>query len=338
MCRTLDKAGVPTDQKWRTLILYMRSLREYTTLTDSQKSAIQNLVLEALRKKEFTDAEFQRIIQRKQDILGEPCNDRLKMALAETMALVEEFSALVTTRKDDVLELGQRTVEALESGADPLELVGKIKASFKAVVDAMEGDVCHLREMSYTDALTGIGNRRAFDECMEEVVRLWQEQTVPSCLVMFDIDHFKDFNDTYGHRIGDHALTVVGRILMTYGEKIAPLLAGPCRAFRYGGEEFAMIFQNASQEQVLMHADALRSAVKKHPLIIRDPAGGVVDSSRHITVSAGVASLQPYWKSPLVAHLIDAADGALYRAKQAGRDRVVVYTPPPEDPSGTPLS
>jgi len=327
MCRTLDKAGVPADQKWRTLILYMRSLREYTTLTDSQKSAIQSLVLEALRNRDFSEAEFQRIIQRKQEILGEPCNNRLKMALAETMALVEEFGSLVTKRKEDVRQLGRHTVEALESGMDPLELVGKIKASFKTVVDAMEGDVFHLREMSYTDALTGIGNRRAFDEFLQETAAQWAEQGIPGCLVLFDIDHFKDFNDTHGHRMGDQALVLLGRLLLTYGEKVGPLLAGACRVFRYGGEEFAMILQHATLEQAQVHADALRSAIKKQAIILRDAEGHPVSDPLHITVSAGAATFLPQWSRALEDHLIDAADSALYQAKHAGRDRVMVHAP-----------
>ncbi|GAB7080692.1 GGDEF domain-containing protein [Megalodesulfovibrio paquesii] len=325
LCLTLDKAGVPTDPKWRTLILYMRSLGEYHTLTDSQKNAIQNLVVSALKRRNFSDAEFQRIIKCKQEILGEPCNSRLKSALAETVALVEEFGSLLGKRSNDVAMLGRDTVAALESGEDPLEMVARIRHSFKTVVHAMEEDASQLRTMSYTDALTGIGNRRAFDEQLDLMIRRWMEQGEPGCLLFLDIDHFKQFNDAHGHRIGDQALTMVGRILQSYVDQAGHMLDGPCHAFRYGGEEFAVLFQNTALPAALAHADTLRTAVRKCAFVIRDPQGQVLERNMRITVSGGVATLLPDWQDAIAAHLVDAADRALYRAKHDGRDKILPH-------------
>lgn len=327
MCVTLDKAGVPPEQKWRTLILYMRGLEDYMTLTETQKGKIQNLVLETLRGKNYTNEAFERIIQRKQEILGEHCNKRLQSALAETVELIEEFGKIILERKDDVSNLGKNTIETLESGVDPLRIVEKLKEAFRTVVSTMEADSQQLKEISRTDSLTQLYNRRGFDEFLDEQVERWKQQGDPLSLILLDIDHFKDFNDTHGHRIGDQALATVGRIIKNYGERLGPMLPGEYFPARYGGEEFAVVLPSASLEEAIRHADSLRQAIKRYNFVIRNPSGEVMQRDVRISISGGVATMHPAWKGAFSENLIDAADKALYQAKYNGRDQIIAYHP-----------
>jgi diguanylate cyclase (GGDEF)-like protein len=164
-----------------------------------------------------------------------------------------------------------------------------------------------LREIASADALTGLANRRHLDAVFEtESARATHEDAVLSC-VMLDVDHFKQFNDRFGHDAGDAVLRAVGRVLR-----------GSVRegglAFRYGGEEFALLLPGLDVARAQARADVIRQRVAQ----ISVAHEGV--NLGPITLSAGVASTPLHC---LPVKLIAAADAALLRAKQEGRDRVV---------------
>jgi diguanylate cyclase (GGDEF)-like protein len=154
-----------------------------------------------------------------------------------------------------------------------------------------------LRALSYMDGLTGVANRRRFDEALEEACTEASESGTPLSLVLIDLDHFKRLNDTHGHHAGDEALRAVASILAEQTESRGGLAA------RFGGEEFAWLLPGLTVEAALAEAEALR---------IRVRASGIVTAS--LGVAAGVTITPPA--------LVAAADAALYRAKSGGRDRV----------------
>ncbi|HKR64593.1 MAG TPA: two-component regulator propeller domain-containing protein [Thermoanaerobaculia bacterium] len=156
-----------------------------------------------------------------------------------------------------------------------------------------------LRALSYLDGLTGVPNRRRFDEAVEEACASAREDGEPLSLVLIDLDHFKELNDSRGHQHGDEALRAVAALLAERTESRGGLAA------RFGGEEFAWLLPGVPLEEAKEEAEAFRQ-------IIRDSAP--------VTASFGVSSLGPEVATP--AALIAAADAALYRAKSAGRDRV----------------
>jgi diguanylate cyclase (GGDEF)-like protein len=165
-----------------------------------------------------------------------------------------------------------------------------------------------------TDALTGVANRRCFDETLASS---WQEARrtgAALALIMIDIDRFKEFNDFYGHQGGDECL-----------RRVAAQLCGAARTgelvARYGGEEFAVILPGASIDMAAEAAERLRAAVAA----MRLPHDGVGDGAI-VTASLGVASAVP-GADDSARRLIELADRCLYAAKQAGRDRVVVAQP-----------
>lgn len=167
---------------------------------------------------------------------------------------------------------------------------------------------------SVTDALTGLGNRRALDTRLaEEVVRA-ERIGYPLSVLLADVDHFKTYNDTYGHRVGDEILRVIGRVLQTQG-----LRQGSDHAYRYGGEEFLVLLPGAGGNEALEVAERLRDAIRTETASIRLPRG-----PEPVTVSVGLAVYPT--DAATADEVVQRADIALYRAKQH-RDRAVAYKP-----------
>lgn len=325
-CEMLDKAGVPRDAKWRTLILYMRGLADYSYLSEMQKSQVQALLVDVLKQQDFSEARFSEVLMRDREILVAPYEQRLNAALQETVQLAEEFKRLMQRRKGDVKHLEARSVEAVTSGQDSAEIVSLLQATFREVINLMEQDMETLDQLSKTDALTGLNNRRAFDEVLERGIADWKANNAPLALMMLDIDYFKDFNDEFGHRIGDQALTTVACLIRqsiaVFGSE--GLEVHPCR---YGGEEFAVILRGSSALIAEELASDIRKRMERYNFVIRDSNGDILRKGINITISSGIAEADPSWKGAYQENLIDAADKAMYYAKGAGRNRVAKCVP-----------
>ena len=200
-----------------------------------------------------------------------------------------------------VLELCGPPVEGLST-----DTVAVLETMAIHAASAIEGARLHQQtsEMAMTDALTGLANRRRFDDDLRVECASSARHDRPVSVLMVDVDHFKSYNDTFGHQAGDRALQAVGRLLG------GSLRAGD-GAYRYGGEEFALILREAPPEDAAATAERLRAAIEHH---FSGP-----DEPRTVTISVGVASAGAT-ASPET--LVAAADAALYEAKQAGRNRV----------------
>lgn len=169
-----------------------------------------------------------------------------------------------------------------------------------------------LHQLSTHDGLTGVANRRRFDELLLVEWRRAARVEGPIALVMADIDQFKAFNDTYGHQAGDDALKEVAYALQDSVQRAGEVTS------RYGGDEFAIILPGMHVDEAARLAEELRNAVEARK--IRHASSSV---SRYVTLSLGVASLQAA-RAGSAAELVAAADRALYAAKYAGRNRVEV--------------
>ncbi|MDW8105757.1 MAG: GGDEF domain-containing protein, partial [Armatimonadota bacterium] len=160
-----------------------------------------------------------------------------------------------------------------------------------------------LERLSVTDPLTQVGNHRAFQEHLHAQISLACRKGLPLCLMLIDVDHFKQYNDTYGHLQGDAVLREVARLL-TENTRTYDFVA------RYGGEEFAVILPDTAIETARQVAERVRRVIESQPF-----------PKRQMTVSIGIAS----WRAGVDAsRLIQEADQALYRAKRGGRNRVCV--------------
>jgi len=175
-----------------------------------------------------------------------------------------------------------------------------------------------LKELSAMDGLTGIANRRRFDQCLDyEWSRSRRSQT-PVSLVMADIDFFKAYNDHYGHLAGDACLKRVAGTLREASRRPADIPA------RYGGEEFAILLPETSADGALFVAESLQKMVKCQNILHAFSA-----VAHCVTLSIGVATIIP-GDSQLGSDLIKSADESLYAAKQKGRNRIEV-SPEPTD-------
>ena len=167
-----------------------------------------------------------------------------------------------------------------------------------------------LADLSQTDGLTGIANRMRFDDVLDREWVRASRSGQPLSLVLVDIDHFKLFNDHYGHLAGDDCLRQVARSLASCIERPTDLVA------RYGGEEMACVLPDTPAAGALRVAERLLAAVRD--LAIPHARSGAGD---HVTISLGVATAIPT-ADTTHRELVSAADEALYRAKEAGRDRI----------------
>jgi diguanylate cyclase (GGDEF)-like protein len=170
-----------------------------------------------------------------------------------------------------------------------------------------------LEHLSVTDALTGLGNRRAFEEALEVEMGRARRTGLPVSLVLLDLDRFKTFNDLHGHQAGDAALVAIGRVLHE-------TLRAEDRACRYGGEEFALLLPATGPAAAADLAERVRGSVEASPL----PDGNLM------TVSLGVASDDGRGAAET---LVATADARLYTAKRRGRNRVVMEDEQPSLPT-----
>lgn len=169
---------------------------------------------------------------------------------------------------------------------------------------------------SITDGLTGIYNHKYFREQLEFQLEKAKEYSFKLSLILIDIDHFKRFNDSYGHQIGDKVLKEVSKV-------IQECVNSDCLVARYGGEEFVVIIPDASTDAAVTVAEKIRASIEKHDVNTSEY------SNLKVTVSLGIATFPDHIKnmSRMVGELIDIADDNLYFAKNAGRNRVCIPKP-----------
>lgn len=201
-------------------------------------------------------------------------------------------------------------IEAAQAEGERLALIaGEQFALALANLELREA----LRDQAIRDGLTGLYNRRYLDEALERELRRADREGIPVSVLMIDIDRFKAFNDTFGHAAGDAALREVAAMLRE-------VVRAEDLACRYGGEELAVIMAGIDPIRAADRAEEIRARVAA--VVFGEDEG----RSGHLTVSIGVATAPQHGTSP--EQLVGTADEALYRAKAAGRDQVVVAPVP----------
>ena len=194
-----------------------------------------------------------------------------------------------------------------------IQLEEKLSQSSQ-VMQELQRDLEMVRKEALTDSLTNLANRKAFDAEIRRIMSESDKEDLPFSLVLLDIDHFKAFNDNYGHQVGDQVLRLVARTLID-GVK------GRDVASRYGGEEFAIILPETDLQSAVKVGDFLRKAVAGKEVVNRNTG----DTLGRITLSGGVAQ---YVSGESVEDIIDRSDAALYTAKHNGRNQVAAAPAP----------
>jgi diguanylate cyclase (GGDEF)-like protein len=218
---------------------------------------------------------------------------------------------------------GEPVSEAYLQDGDKLT-IGEQLLRFELLDDIDREFQHHIHRLLAHDELTGLLTSKSFfSELRREAARAESER-MPFCVLMMDLDHFKSVNDRYGHLVGSQTLEEVGSLITR------ALRAGDVAA-RFGGEEFAAFLLNADCAQGLVAAERVRAAVEAHPFAAarRNSSAAGEGETFRITISVGVATYPEDGRDPI--ELVEMADTALYRAKNAGRNCVTAYcVAPPE--------
>jgi diguanylate cyclase len=232
-----------------------------------------------------------------------------------TESLAHATQSLGATKDRDglraVVETLVRATREMEENNSQLEQ--NLKAS-KQEINQLQVNLEAVRHESLTDPLTSLANRKYFDQALETFAAQSVATNEPLALLMTDIDHFKAFNDTFGHLTGDQVLRLVAL-------SVKQNVKGQDVAARYGGEEFAVVLPGTTLRAALTVADHIRRAVMTKELMKRSTG----EHLGRVTVSIGVAVLQ---KGETAQSLIERADGCLYAAKRCGRNRVMCEADP----------
>jgi diguanylate cyclase len=204
-----------------------------------------------------------------------------------------------------------QTAKEMEVSNQKLE--ARLHAS-KQEINELQVNLEAVRNESLTDPLTQLANRKFFDVTLETAIAEARAKNEPLSLMLTDIDHFKTFNDSFGHLTGDQVLRLVAM-------SVKQNVKGQDTAARYGGEEFAVVLPNTVLRSAITVADHIRRAVMTKELMKRSTG----EHLGRVTVSIGVATLH---KTDTAQNLIERTDACLYAAKRHGRNRVMCETDP----------
>ncbi len=242
----------------------------------------------------------------------------------ETSELAARFNEMATTVRNHIDTLHHSEQQVRQRTAE-LEIANRLLALAKEAAEAqsesleakvnertaaLEEANRRLSELTVTDALTGLANRRRFDTVFADEWSRGYRSRQPLAIVMLDIDYFKLYNDHYGHQAGDECLRAVAQVLQTSARRAGDLVA------RYGGEEFVVVAADADVSTARELAETMRRSVERLAM-----PHEVSDAARVVTVSLGIAVVVPS-EHTQAARLLHLADDALYRAKKDGRNRV----------------
>jgi two-component system chemotaxis family response regulator WspR len=265
----------------------------------------------------------------------------LVMPGTDGLTLVREYRAHSALKDVPIIVLSTKEESVIKSAAftagandylvklpDSIELIARVRYHSRSYISLQQRNAAYravrssqqqvletnleLQRLTHSDGLTGLSNRRYFDEYLAAEWRRAEREGIELGLLMLDVDNFKSYNDTYGHVRGDDVLRHVANAIQTVANRPADLTA------RFGGEEFAIILPAASAGSLRLLGERVRREIERLALPHAGSSTGPV-----LTISIGGASTIPTPGSPATS-VIEAADLALYQAKHEGRNRVVV--------------
>lgn len=294
--------------------------RDYLRMLDTLKEGVYFVDLD--RKITFWNKGAERITGfRREEVLGSSCMDNILVHVdCKGTQLCKEGCPLLYTMKDGSSREAEVFLHhrrghrvAISVRTTPLEddegnIIGGIELfSELNPEESLRQRMEELERCAMIDPLTGVPNRSYLNPELERLFRLWEANRIPFGLLFFDIDHFKRFNDTYGHDVGD-------QVLRTVAQSLSSSVRNYDSVGRWGGEEFVGFFPNANPEVLLPIAEKLRQ-------VVRNSWVEIEGEQLSVTISIGGAC-PVEGDSP--EKLLKRADSMMYKSKQDGRDRVTI--------------
>ena len=283
-------------------------------LTEADLEQIYDTYLSHIKTTDRIDKVGARVIGEIDDVM-KLIGDALGMSANYDTSLSGATKKLSTAQnRDQVKKIVESLLKSTREMRDTNKALEERLTLSKSEISNLQQSLEAIRAESLTDPLTGLGNRKYFDRSIDMAVQSALANGEPLSLLMFDIDHFKSFNDSYGHLTGDQVLRLVGMSLKQ-------TIKGQDITARYGGEEFAVVLPNTALRQALTVADHIRRAVMSKELK-KKSTGEILG---RVTISVGVSMLKPGDDTDA---LIERADACLYAAKRNGRNRVICEADP----------
>lgn len=335
----LERLDIKDNPNWIGLLLFIRNLIYYfSSIPDEQKAELQKKLLLFFKEKKFSQGDFYTALLILEKGILENCRDKLSyfkikleeekkvnsQILCEMEDIIKSLLSGINNHTKRLKNFETKTIEQIESNNNAQQLISFIKQQIKNLIEQNQQDSKEWKQRAklleekarYDYLLQNIFNRSVFDNYMKHKAKLIVEEGRKLSLLMLDIDKFKVINDKWGHLVGDDVLKALAKIIKSHAEISGGI---PCR---YGGEELVIIFEDLSEEETYLRAEALRIDVEKYIFIPRTEEGKLEDPL-HFTVSIGVAEMS---KNDSPSDLIGKADKALYAAKTAGRNQVKRYS------------
>jgi diguanylate cyclase len=283
-------------------------------LTEADLEQIYETYLSQIKTTDRIDKLGSRVIGEIDDVM-KLVNDAIGMSASFDDSLSGAAQKLsLAEDREQVQTIVDSLVKSTRQMRDTNQALESRLTLSKTEISNLQQSLEAIRAESLTDPLTGLGNRKYFDRAIEVALQNALASGEPLSLLMFDIDHFKSFNDSYGHLTGDQVLRLVGMSLKQ-------TIKGQDITARYGGEEFAVVLPNTALRQALTVADHIRRAVMAKELK-KKSTGEILG---RVTISVGVSMLKP---DDDTDSLIERADACLYAAKRNGRNRVICEADP----------
>jgi diguanylate cyclase len=290
------------------------TLAQKGTLSDSDLDQIYETYISDNRFGERIDSVGTRVLDEIKQVMS-TIDAASGTASSYSKRLAAVIEKLAQAKDSDAL---RAVVEHLAQGAKEMETSNKkLEARLAASrheIEQLQHNLEAVRAESLTDPLTTLANRKYFDAALAKGITEAAATNEPLSLLMADIDHFKTFNDSFGHLTGDQVLRLVA-LSIKQNVKNSDVAA------RYGGEEFVIALPNTALDGAILIAEQIRRAVMTRELMKRSTG----ERLGRVTISIGVAALQPSDNAPM---LIERADRCLYAAKRNGRNKVVCENDP----------
>lgn len=332
----LQEFNITSELEWVAVVLFVRNLiRDLSIFTDKRKADLQQEVFAVLSTKDLSAEQYERVVEKIEVfVMHNAATLELETALAEekrsAAALLGEMNSLINMirgtqemQQTSLTKFEDKTVGVIRESEDRSVIVSRVRQMFKELVAEFREETREWesfatelqRTATFDPLLTELYNRRAFDATLISAARTGHDQDPPPTLMMIDVDKFKRVNDEWGHQAGDEVLRTLGRIVNSQAIQYNGFAA------RYGGEELVVLVHGIDRETANIKAEAIRLDVERHTVPMRREKDAP-PTPLSFTVSIGVAQLEPGWGP---GDLVRAADKALYRAKENGRNRVVAH-------------